>query len=463
MKTQQCLISVSVFVVALGLLAVGGCKSGTARTNEQETVAGTEANANAQPVSAADTPEVFAEDYKPAAGIRYQSTIIDEGALRLDAEAALKNVRPFQASSLGGELSYRVIGHFEDSHTLTLVPIEEGYLACGLNGLWLLDKEMNLQRMLYRSHIKVEKHGDQQMVSVFQALYHPYYDRSSGLIRFYCREQDALMKKASTSIVTLSKNDLLASTEPLTSADVHSKLPMKGGSWAFSGSFIGMEGGYAMPVRYTNDLLTFSFRGDTLCRFTLGEAVNYTPTGTHRSGEGADAYDTNGQTIIRLAYGNTFYRLKDASTAEAVYTLDFGSLRRVTGPEVVASMQDVDDGYFVSSWLDTDAHLFMKIDRGYDTPNARDSKAVVLHALVYDKQKRDFFSLPLRTDKVAYPAMDGGLKDSFPFWPTHLIDGRPAMLLSASWLKKYYPEQLTRIPALKEIQEGEMILVSIGK
>ncbi len=449
MKTQQCFSCLS--LAALLLLATG-CKSGTRTSNTDATV---DAPSEVFPA----TPEVFAEDYTPPAGIRYQPTVVDTGVLRLDVEAALKNVRPFDVSRLGGQLSFRVIGNFDDTSSLTLLPIDEGYLATGINGIWLLDGKMNLQRMLYLNTIKITPAHDTPMVAIYDALLAPFYDHSSGLVRLYCRTQNATMTAASSSIVTFTKEELLAAAEPLAAADVRSRLPL-GPGWRRTSEFIGREGGFAMPVQFTNDLLTLGVRGDTLCRFTLGEAVNYAPNGTYRGGESATSYVKDGQSFVRLAYGNTFYRLQNDSTAVAAYTLDFGSLHRVTGPEVVGSMTNIDDGYFVESWLETDTHIFLQIDRGYNTPNARAAKAVVLHSLIYDKQTRNFISLPLRNEGLDYPVMDSGVKDAFPFWPTHLADGRPVMFLSGRVLKKDYADLLTHTPSLAGLQEGDMVVIS---
>lgn len=48
-----------------------------------------------------------AEDYQAPPGIKYQPRIMTEGAIVLNVESALKNVRPFRLSDLGKEVNYK--------------------------------------------------------------------------------------------------------------------------------------------------------------------------------------------------------------------------------------------------------------------------------------------------------------------------------------------------------------------
>ena len=96
--------------------------------------------------------------------------------------------------------------------------------------------------------------------------------------------------------------------------------------------------------------------------------------------------------MIIMPYGNTVYRMTDAFTLEPVYELDFGTLHRATGEEVVGGA-DVDNAYFLSDWVETDSYVFMHVEKGYDCPYARDKKQVTLYSLIYDKWSKAFSSL----------------------------------------------------------------------
>lgn len=446
---------ISFFLISSCIISVNACKPSPRNTNQAATET-IEGNDQSKP-----TPEIFRADYTPPSGIRYQPTIINDGAVQLNVEAALKNVCSVKASEFGKTFSYQILGDFEDSSNLTLIPIEEGYLASGLNGVWLVNKDMKQERMLFRNDVKAEGDEKFRYYSINFMLQAPYYDASSGLLRAYCSEQFKEQKKTEYSIATFMKEELLASDTTLTKANIYSRLPLKKGL-GLMGRVIGIEGGYGVPEQFTNNLYTFGVQGDTLCRFTLGEAVNYAPTGggNYRSGESPNVYYNNGKAMIRLPYGNTFYRLKDASTLEAAYILNFGSLHQVTGKEVTGT-GNVDNSYFVSGWQEADDYIFMQIDRGYNTPNAREAKTVTPYSLIYNKQTGAFCSLPLFKDKVAYQQIEGDLKDGVPFWPNCIVDGKPSMILSGSAIKQNHPGILKQHPALKELKDGEVVLITI--
>ena len=84
---------------------------------------------------------------------------------------------------------------------------------------------------------------------------------------------------------------------------------------------------------------------------------------------------------------------------KAIYRLDFGSLQRAVGRKDIGG-RNVDDFYFVDQWLETDRYLFIRLTKGYDSPNARKAKSVSLYSLIYDKTSGNFFSLPHEADKV---------------------------------------------------------------
>ena len=154
--------------------------------------------------------------------------------------------------------------------------------------------------------------------------------------------------------------------------------------------------------------------------------------------------------------------MKDASTLEVVYKLDFGSLSRITGAEV-ARGGNVRSSYFVTSCMETDHFLFLNVDKGYDSENARRKGEVQLYSLVYDKRNGEFFSLPEVTGggHPESPLIAAGLQRDLPFWPNLNLNGDPAFVVGKAVLEKYYPIQLQGNDKLGEFNETDLILMTV--
>lgn len=155
--------------------------------------------------------------------------------------------------------------------------------------------------------------------------------------------------KRRSYLVVASLTGLMASSQPAEPKTFRNRLPI-GNSYLFS-----MPGGYGMAVRHSDELYTFGMKGDTLCHFVLGNSERYKPR--LFEAERDIVYHVGGRTLFYHAYGNKIYRVKDASTLEVVYKLDFGSLSRITGADV-ARGGNVRSSYFVTSCMETDHFLF---------------------------------------------------------------------------------------------------------
>ena len=143
-----------------------------------------------------------------------------------------------------------------------------------------------------------------------------------------------------------------------------------------------------MAVRHSDELYTFGMKGDTLCHFVLGNSERYKPR--LFEAERDIVYHVGGRTLFYHAYGNKIYRVKDASTLEVVYKLDFGSLSRITGADV-ARGGNVRSSYFVTSCMETDHFLFLNVDKGYDSENARRKGEVQLFLWSMTSGTESFF------------------------------------------------------------------------
>lgn len=172
-------------------------------------------------------------------------------------------------------------------------------------------------------------------------------------------------------------------------------------------------------------------------------------------------YHVGGRTLFYHAYGNKIYRVKDASTLEVVYKLDFGSLSRITGADV-ARGGNVRSSYFVTSCMETDHFLFLNVDKGYDSENAR-RKGKCNFILWSMTSGTESFSLPEVTGggHPESPLIAAGLQEDLPFWPNLNLNGDPAFVVGKAVLEKYYPIQLRGNDKLGEFNETDLILMTV--
>lgn len=396
-----------------------------------------------------DSLQVFPEDYQAPSGIKYDSHITDHGMIVLNVESALRNVRPMKLTDLGQQVQYRIMEANDD--WTSLIAAGDDFLIPDEEGVWLLDKDLRKKRLLIRSDLQViHTPGGGVGIGGGHLMQNFYYDSERKQLRFTCYNTD----KRRSYLVVASLTGLMASSQPAELKTFRNRLPI-GNSYLFS-----MPGGYGMAVRHSDELYTFGMKGDTLCHFVLGNSERYKPR--LFEAERDIVYHVGGRTLFYHAYGNKIYRVKDASTLEVVYKLDFGSLSRITGADV-ARGGNVRSSYFVTSCMETDHFLFLNVDKGYDSENARRKGEVQLYSLVYDKRNGEFFSLPEVTGggHPESPLIAAGLQEDLPFWPNLNQNGDPAFVVGKAVLEKYYPIQLRGNDKLGEFNETDLILMTV--
>lgn len=408
-----------------------------------------------EPVGVAVTE--FPEDYTPRAGIKYQSKIVKGGAVMLNVEAALKNIRPMKVSELGKMEVHRVgVESFVSmSRTGIVMPLENGYLLSAVQGLYLLNNDFQLERQLFQNAVDVS-YGDFPFISPKQMINDTYHDLSCRQLRCTFLQNNKIQKRWEDYMITLPLDALLASAKPMLPEAVTSKLPIK-----LSGkSFAGIKGGFATSAHGLNSIYTFGAKGDTLCHFKLGNPSDYESGDIPRSGEGGNRYIYQNKTYFRVAYDNTLYQLEDASTLKAVYQLNFGTLPRATR-KVVSNNKDIDDLYFVEHWLESDRYLFIRLARGYDCPSSRDAGIVSLYTLLYDKQRKAFFSLPpSKSKKIEFPVPEADGAEGLAFFPNFVVDGMPVMILNGKSLKEACSKGMEAL-GFTDVSDNELFIISI--
>ena len=367
-------------------------------------------------------------------GIRYEAVVKNEGAVRLDIEQALKNVRPMKMSEVGS--SVKIVPLWAVDFSVP-VPYKDGYLFLDTEGLYLLDSAYQKKRMLVKNVCHYKLYEKNYAYTYKYTLAKPFrVDEERGVIQ--CR---FLARKEVGGMVTFSLEKLMQSDSVLHIKDYQSFSPEMYPSLFTSDGFVTYK-------KNTGTFYTHSFRGDTLCRFEL--MPDFLPTGTYRGPESFSAYSLNGQHFVRLPYDKTVYRLVDNHTLQAVYQLDFGSLRYATGKEVVGTA-NIDNAYQVKGWKETDKFIFIRMAQGHDSPNNRKANAVKLYSLVYNKETGEFFTLP-QPKELTYASLEGDLFEGLDWWPQTYQDGKMYRYCSSALIKEHpaLQKQIEDVEALKE-------------
>ena len=376
------------------------------------------------------TPPMEEEPLVP--GIRYEAVVKNEGAIRLDIEQALKNVRPMKMSEVGSSVKIVPLWAVDNS---VPVPYKDDYLFLDTEGLYLLDSAYQKKRMLVKNVCRFILYEKNYAYTYKYTLRKPLrVDEEKGIIQcqFLARNEESGM--ATFSLEKLMKSDSVLHTQ-----DYQSLSPEVYPLLFTSDAFITYK-------KNTGTFYTHSFRGDTLCRFEL--MPDYLPTADYRNGESFSAYSLNGQNFVRLPYDKTVYRLVDNHTLQAVYQLDFGGLRHATGKEVISGA-NIDNAYQVKGWIETDEFIFIRMAQGHDSPNNREKKAVKLYSLVYNKETGEFFTLP-QPKELTDAMLEGDLLGGLDWWPQAYGNGKMYRYYSSKALTPALQKQIKGVEALKE-------------
>lgn len=447
------------YLLMIGICTACGSKSpGMSKEEAAKELSEQTEHQDAEPQTTAAAVGTFADDYTPPAGIKYQPKITHTGAVTLNVQAALKNVRPLKVSDIG-KMNFHFTGvdaKLTDGIACGITPIGHNYLITAVQGLYLLDREFKSVKLLFRNDVEWRNENGHRSFRFHNIILYAYYDAALNQIR--CNYLDKVHKGVNL-VATIPLADILNSSEPWTPDSLTSKFVM-GRAFLNSTFFCGIKEGYVKSVPFSGRFYTHGVQGDTLCCFVPQVAGDYNPTGTYRGGEDTDTYEYRNKTYIRLAYDNTVYSLENTSTLQAVYQLDFGTLHRPDGKKVVANASsNLDDDYLIDSWLETDRHLFIRITKGYDSPNSRMAKTVSLYSLIYDKATGDFFSLPQETGskEPEFPTIAAGSVEETSFFPKLVAGGIPITYVYGKWVKENKPE----LTDGSVVSDDELVLITI--
>lgn len=398
----------------------------------------------------------MSENYTPPPGIQFQPKRSRSASFKsFDMQGVLKNERPVKLSDFGKELKYhRIKGKYYGFKEIIAIP--DGYLLLPTSGgVTLLDKEFQPVRVLIKEDIQVTTNGDMIMVSLINYISSMVYDSKSGIIKLAIQKNN---KDTSIALIgTISLKELLALSQPMEIDDFKNLTKVNR-----TGIMKPLKEGYATLGRLDTSIYTFNIKGDTLCHFEPTKKLdpNLFSGKTTRGAESTTYYMYNGEAYYRPAYTNIIFHIKDPSTFEEVYQINFGD-KQVSpeeGPSVNISLANK---LMLDSWVETDKYIFMRFTQDYDCPNTRKSGSVKFHQAFYNKNNKEFYSFTDRNN-ISQPYSLGNDIDEGPdFWPTGVIDGKLYMRFSGKNLKKFF-EGKTIPEELSDLIDEEIILITLN-
>ena len=130
---------------------------------------------------------------------------------------------------------------------------------------------------------------------------------------------------------------------------------------------------------------------DTLCVFNNYNLPTVKLTGPYAFPERNWLYKLNDRCYYRQAFCDTVFSIAAANKIEPAYIIQFGDKRTDINTGLIG---DKAQKMIASKWLDTDKFILFIYSQNYDCPNTRNSNSVFYHYALYDKTKKQLFSLP---------------------------------------------------------------------
>jgi len=403
-------------------------------------------------------PEI-PEGYTPPPGILYNMFISqNQPPVRLDMEAALKNDRKIRLSDVATEINYHHIVSKEESWTpkAELIKTPKGYLLQTIRGLWLLDSDWKMDRMLFKNNVDVNFDNDRMFYMNKASVLSCYYDNSMDLIRLLVEERDpADDHKSNRFITTIPMDKLLGSSTPLEVKDLENRI-----NAGISSDVSPIKNGFATSGYYLEGLYSHNLKGDTLCHFKFGNSTAELK-GTVRGAEVNILYMYNNRLHFRQSYTDKVMCILDEKSVQATFHIDFGS-RQVSRAEGMKVSFDLSEKWLLNDWTETDRYVFIGFSQNYDCPNTRNAKTIKFHQVIYDKQTKELYSFTYK-DNIHEPGkIPNNLDNGLDFWPERLLEDKACMVLTGKNLNAYLSSDKYN-PALfpNGIDPKDILLITI--
>ena len=405
------------------------------------------------------------EGYVPQAGIKYQQVRdLSVPPVRIDIVKGIDHVRNFTLSQIAKDITYINVGKHRFKVQAQITP--HGILVNNSDGVWLYAPDGQLIREIYRNICEYQPMTGGGMLLKTG-------DKFSGIGQIkYDEKDDRLWVKFNEE--ELGENyrgflgfiDMSSQLNDVSNSEIKQNpiVPLAGfgrGSMNYTDNFVTHRSYGRNSVFTTN-----SFYGDTLCRIVVGydsitaramaKAPFFLDTG--------HSYMYRGQYTFRYPFSDTLFRITDVNKLKPEYLIDMGKSGRATNQGKIEDVR-IEQMYILQILLEDDRYFYISFTKDRDFPINRNNQKVHFWWGIYDKTNREFFTLPLVSDrnpeeKGIENDIDGGL----PFWPHGVGNqGEKYMYVTGENMKnrlpKETPEKLKQF--MQTVEDDDQIIVIV--
>jgi hypothetical protein len=401
------------------------------------------------------------EGYVPEAGVKYrQERDLSVPPVRIDVLKDIDDVRNVTLSRLASDIAYINIGkhRFGVNVQITL----HGILVSSFDGVWLYSTEGELIRELYKNLCEYQPTGNLGVMvktgDKFRGIEQLLYNEKDDRIWLKFREDDlGVDYRGYLGYIDMSRQLNISDSE----IKQNQIIPLAG----FGHGMIGYAENFVIHRTYgrTHTMTTNTFFGDTLCRYIFGyDSITAKIFQDSRSGDFGSSYYYHGTYSIRPQYNDTLFRLTAANVLKPEYIIEMSNKGK----------QNYDQMNILQPLHEDDRFLYLSFSTGnFNGTNVRRQ-----WWRLYDKNKREVFTLPVDTEGWLYERgvendLDGGL----PFWPDKIggrgekfmnIPGKEMKtLLTETWLSKSKATQSGKKDELKQfvqtLKDDDLVIVIV--
>ena len=422
------------------------------------------------------------EGYVPQAGVKYrQERDISVPPVRIDVLKGIDNVRNVTLSQIANDITYINIGkHRLGTNFVQAQLTPHGILVNSLDGVWLYNFDGQFIKEIYKNYLLTDDSAD-AMIQTSAVAGYITYNKVIGVeqIRYNEKDDRIWLKFRENVFITQligylgyidmnsQLNQLNVSVDELEQDTVVPLANFEKGDLWYADDFVSHRS--FDPFIINNSLITTTFQGDTLCRFTFGfdsiTALGMRKSQRYDSGNNYYFRDTH---TFRPSNNDTLFRLTAANEVKPVYILDMGTSGKATKQGNISDV-NTELMYRISSLHEDEHYFYLKFYTG----------AVRKQTMwwgLFDKNRREFYTVPVvgegniwGWDRGIENDIDGGL----PFWPRevgghgekymYIIGKNMKNRLDEEWFSKSKTQPTQRLIQFMQSLEDDDLVIIIAK